>query len=194
MTHRLERSARVFLLSMVLCVPSFVLAQAPTMKAAVAAPATPEALATQYIAAMRQADWNTVAALMHPRALASLRGLVNAMAKKQGSEQFMTQVLGGSAADVAKLSDQQLFARFIGGTLGANPDMAKVLGSAKGTVLGHVNEGTDTAHVLYRMRMSFNGVEMAKVDVLSAAKDGAGWRALLTADIENMITQMKAAS
>jgi hypothetical protein len=163
--------------------------------AQVAPAATPEALTERYVAAMRQSDWNTVAGLMHPRALTAMRAFIKAASAQPDAKDFLTQVYGTASPEkLAALSDRDLFAKFLGTTLGSSPELGAALKSARAQVLGHVNEGADSAHVLYRMRMTIAGMEMTKVDVLSAARDGSGWRALLTADIENMIQRMKSST
>jgi len=197
MPHVVRRTrATICIVMGSLCLSGVAVAQQSSTSAAqVAAAATPEALAERYVAAMRQSDWNTVAGLMHPRALATIRNFVKAVASQPGGSDFLTQVFGASSPEkLAALSDQQVFAKFLGTTLGSSPELSAALKSAKAQVLGHIAEGTDSAHVLYRMRMTIGGMEMTKVDVLSAARDGTGWRALLTADIENMIQRMKSPS
>src|SRR4051812_19027834 len=115
MPHLMRRTGFTIALAIgFFCVPTPAISQVRTAPgAAVAAAPTPEALAERYIAAMRQSDWNTVSGLMHPRALASIRSFITAVGAKEGSSQFLTQMFGASAEQLAKLSGQEMFARFL---------------------------------------------------------------------------------
>ena len=52
-------------------------------------------------------------------------------------------------------------------------------------------EGKDTAHVVYRLKVSTAGVKLAKMDVISMRKTERGWRMLLNADLEGIATVLK---
>ncbi|HEU4565179.1 MAG TPA: hypothetical protein VFS05_11040 [Gemmatimonadaceae bacterium] len=153
-----------------------------------AAAASPESTAGRYVAALREADFATVARLMHPSALQQIRRLVTAVASKDGSGEVLRTLGGvGSASELAAVPDTVLFARFLANTAGANEELRQAMRDARMEVLGHIAEGADTAHVLYRVHLTVQGVPFRKVDVLSLRRSAGEWRALLTADLEGMV-------
>lgn len=155
--------------------------------------ATPEALADQFNAAVRAGDFQAAARLMHPDALALARRFVQALAARDASGQFLQQVTGArSAADLAKISDVDLFADFLRAQTSAQPGLAEAMKGATTQTLGHVNEGPSVAHVVYRTTLRINGNTLSKVDVLTVRRDGGRWRALLPSDLEGTIRAMLA--
>jgi putative sterol carrier protein len=58
-------------------------------------------------------------------------------------------------------------------------------------VVGHVREGDDVVHVVYRGTTSVGNVKISKMSVMSLKADGESWRMLLTGDIEGMAAMMK---
>jgi hypothetical protein len=67
-----------------------------------------------------------------------------------------------------------------------SPEFQSILGAAETDMLGHVSEGPDLAHVVYRMRLTVEGVAITKLDVMSLRRAGSEWRGLLKGDIEGM--------
>ncbi|HEY9428938.1 MAG TPA: hypothetical protein VIR34_17390 [Gemmatimonadaceae bacterium] len=171
-----------------------VLLLAATTVHAQAEPAdTPEAVAKQLIAALGAGDFAANAALMHPSALATFRRFVVGLSASDTSGATLEQVFGvTSSAALDTLSDTQLYARFFGKMVAAQPEMGAAIRSATYAIVGHVDEAPDLAHVVYRMTMTVDGIPVRKVDVLTLRRYGSTWRALLTTDLENLISRVSA--
>ncbi len=165
-------------------------AAAPALPAQGAA-ATPEAFANRYFATLVAGDFAGNAALMHPSALAAMRKFVTAIGTGDSTGRALEQVLGVTdKRTIAALSDVALYERFVRTTLGAEPGVLAAMQSARVEVVGHVDEGADVTHIVYRMTMKLGDLQSKKTDVLTLKRDGKEWRALLTGDIENAIARM----
>lgn len=154
---------------------------------------TPEQVTDRFIAAMRAADWQGMAALMHQNALKEMRQLLAGVFEAPNAAEIRQQLLGVTTVQQAKaMSDTAVFAALMRLTT-QDADVAALLKSAKVQVLGHVNEGPDTAHVVYRMAMTINGIPITKMDVMSLARSPVGWRGLLKGDVTALAAGIRAA-
>jgi hypothetical protein len=154
---------------------------------------TPEQVTDRFIAAMRAGDWHGMASLMHPAALREMRELMGALFEAPDADQIRQQLLGVStAADARALSDTAVFASVMRSTT-KDPTLGELLKSAHVTVLGRVNEGADTTHVVYRMAMTIEGISITRMDVMSLARSPRGWRGLLKGDVSALAAAIRAA-
>ncbi|OLC06323.1 MAG: hypothetical protein AUH41_13045 [Gemmatimonadetes bacterium 13_1_40CM_66_11] len=154
---------------------------------------TPEQVTERFVAAMRAADWNGMASLMHQNALKEMRQLLSGVFEAPNGAQIRQQLLGVTTVQQAQaLSDTAVFASLMRMTT-QDADVAELLRSAKVQVLGHVNEGADTVHVVYRMAMTINGIPITKMDVMSLARSPVGWRGLLKGDVTALAAGIRAA-
>ena len=155
---------------------------------------TPEQVTERFVAAMRAADWNGMASLMHQNALKEMRQLLSGVFEAPNGAQIRQQLLGVTTVQQAQaLSDTAVFASLMRMTT-QDADVAELLRSAKVEVLGHVNEGADTVHVVYRMAMTINGIPITKMDVMSLARSPVGWRGLLKGDVTALAAGIRAAT
>src|SRR5213594_2183319 len=170
------------------------LAQAiPAQTAPAQTAETPEQVTERFVAAMRAADWNGMAALMHQNALKEMRQLLAGVFESPNGGPIRQQLLGVTTVQQAQaLSDTAVFAALMRTTT-QDADVAELLKSAKVKVLGHVNEGSDTVHVVYRMAMTINGIPITKMDVMSLARSPVGWRGLLKGDVSALAAGIRAA-
>ena len=154
---------------------------------------TPEQVTERFVAAMRAADWNGMAALMHQNALKEMRQLLAGVFEAPNGGPIRQQLLGVTTVPQAQaLSDTAVFAALMRTTT-QDADVAELLRSARVQVLGHVNEGADTVHVVYRMAMTINGIPITKMDVMSLARSPVGWRGLLKGDVTALAAGIRAA-
>ena len=154
---------------------------------------TPEQVTDRFIAAMRAGDWERMASLMHPNALQEMRHLLAALFEAPNADQFRQQLLGVSTVATARaLSDTAVFSSLMR-TTSQQADLANALKSAQVQILGRVNEGADTTHVVYRMAMTINGIAITRMDVMSLARSPFGWRGLLKGDVSGLAAGIRAA-
>src|SRR5882762_7660604 len=154
---------------------------------------TPEQVTERFVAAMRAADLQGMASLMHQNALKEMRNLLAGVFEAPNAGPIRQQLLGVTTLEQSRaLSDTAVFASLMRMTM-QDADVAELLKSAKVQVLGHVNEGADTVHVVYRMVMTINGIPITKMDVMSLARSPVGWRGLLKGDFSALAAGIRAA-
>ncbi len=155
-----------------------------------AAQDTPESVAKAYFTAMQASDWAKCASLMHPEALVSMKRTFGAIIARDKSGEAAKAVFGlKSAAEYDQLSEAVIFERLWNFIIGAVPDVKTALAASTNTVLGQVVEKPGLVHVVYRTHVKLDGAEMNEVDLISFMKHGSTWRALLTSDMEEMLTK-----
>ncbi|MFN2563703.1 MAG: hypothetical protein ABR499_01660 [Gemmatimonadaceae bacterium] len=150
-------------------------------------PETPEAVTRQYGAAMRANDWVGTAELMHPDALAKFRRMFLPLVDADSTGQLCQRLFAASSAsELAGLPDAELFARFFRTLVSGAPELSGMFAGADLVPIGHVLEGKDVAHVVFRMKVAADGVTLTKVQAVSLRRVGSTWRVLLSGDIEGL--------
>ncbi len=111
---------------------------------------TPEAFVERYLDALRASEWMMVSDLMHSQVQEEVHRIFQPLLTAERGEDMREELLGvRSASAASRLTAQEVLARFLQYvTLQAG----NVFETARIEVLGHVEEGDDLAHVLYRMR------------------------------------------
>lgn len=157
---------------------------------------TPEAVAASYLSAMQASDWVSMAGLMHPEALHQLREYLDPLfaSAVPEAEAFRQQFLGvRTVAEAAALSDTTVFTNFVRALNARDRTAAQALGSARIEQIGHVTEGPDVAHVVYRATLDVEGMSVTNVSVMTLKRAGDGWRVLLTGDYSALATALRQA-
>jgi hypothetical protein len=156
--------------------------------------ATPEAFAQQYFAVVRKSDWAGASALMHPDALKQLKDMFRPIVAGDQKLQVASALFGvKDLADFESTAPGELLARLMKNTLQAAPEMAPLLASSTAEMLGHVDEPkTGLVHVVYRLKVTMEGVSLAKVEVLPVKRAGSEWRAMLSSDVEGLAAALTA--
>ena len=160
----------------------------PAGLGAQAATETPEDVVRQYTEAMRGGEWQAAARLMHPEALEQFRRmLMPAFETDTPGRELRDQFFDGlPSSRIRHLSDTTFFERFFRGMMTLSPELLGVVQGAEITMVGHVSEGEDIAHVVYRMQMKMDELAVTRLDVMSVKRYGDTWRALLTGSMEGV--------
>jgi hypothetical protein len=150
-------------------------------------PETPEAVTRQYGAAMRANDWVGTAHLMHPDALAQFRRMFLPILAADSTGHLCRRLFDASStAELAALPDAELFARFFRTLVSDAPELNSMFAGSDLVPVGHVLEGNDVAHVVFRMKLAADGVTLTKVQAVSLRRAGPTWRVLLSGDFEGL--------
>ena len=148
---------------------------------------TPEQVTERIVAAMKVKDWMGIARLMHPAALREFRSLFDILIEAPGTEaaDARNQLFGVPSVEEAQaLSDTVIFANLLRSFMEQTGEMEDVLATAEVKILGHVAEGRDTVHVVYRMSLAADNIPISIMDVASLTRFNNGWRALLKGDLK----------
>ena len=89
-------------------------------------------------------------------------------------------------AEYDRLSEAQTFERLMRGLIQMVPEMRSTIATSKFQIIGHVMESSEVAHVVYRSKMTTQGLEVTKTEAISLRKSGTSWRVLLEGDIEGL--------
>ena len=148
---------------------------------------TPESVASRFMEAMRRSEWATCARLMHPEALRQLKQMFRPIVLAEPTRQVgITFFNVRTAAEYERLSAEQAFERLMRGMIQITPELRSAMATSQFEIIGHVREAPGLAHVVYRMKVTAQGIGMAKTTVMSLRKSGASWRGLLSGDIEGL--------
>lgn len=151
---------------------------------------TPESVAKAYFAAMQAGDWAKCAALMDPEALGSMKRTFGSIVKADKTGGAAKELFGlKSLAEFDQLSEANVYAKLMGFITGAVPDLKTALAASTNTVLGQVAENPTLTHIVYRTQIKLGSADVTQVELISLKKTGASWRALLTADMEELFSK-----
>jgi hypothetical protein len=87
-----------------------------------------------------------------------------------------------SLKEAQALSDAAFFAAFISHIMHSKAEVIDFLRDSKIEVIGHVVQGADTVHIVYRLDYEKDDVGVSKMDVFSMRRMGNTWRGLLSGD------------
>ena len=156
----------------------------PAPAAAQTAGESPEHVATRYINALRTQQWDSMALLMHPVALHQLREVLAPLFEAPSLDDAREHLLGVRSLSGAKaLSDNGVFVALMSHGVGSQAQLMEFMRKASVQIIGHVPEGRDTVHVVYRMTFEDGTAAVAKMDVFSMQRLGDTWRGLLSIDL-----------
>jgi hypothetical protein len=159
----------------------------------------PEAVLREAYARMRSGDWRAAAEAFDPAALARFRAMLEPLFSaasapagegQENRDAMMLMLLfapAKSVEEVRGLSDRELFARLMRGTMslaGAQLDGQQIL--------GHVAEGADQVHVVTRNTARMDEITVSKVEAVTLLRTAQGWRLALTGEIEGLAETLQA--
>ena len=159
--------------------------------------APPEEVAKGYMEAVKSGDMEQVGTFMHPAALEKFKGILvqvaeivaTADASADPKRNTAIKVLFGDEKPAAakEVPAKDLFIRFMRNLTGAVPLMRQMLANSAYDFIGHVDEGGNQAHVVYRATLATGGATVTKMEVLTLKRDGDEWKVMLTGDIESFV-------
>jgi hypothetical protein len=158
-----------------------------------AAQATPEQAAAGYFATVRSGDWPANAARTHPQALSTMKAMFVELAGIDTAGVIIGPMLGVQrSAELTAMEPSLVYQRVLNMVMTMQPQVREIVATSTFEPVGHVVEG-DTAHVVYRMRAKIEGVDVTQTSVISMRRDAGEWKALLTGDVQNLISALRTA-
>lgn len=170
----------------------------PSHSRAAAGDGSPEEVVRKATDSLNQGREEEFARAMHPAELRRLREALSTIvdeAARDGKADQVLRIFPGvkSVEQLKELDDMAFFTAYLRAITGHDPAVKKALAKTKVEVLGHVAEGKDTTHVVYRSIMKGKGDDDAffRIMVVSLRKDGPRWAMLLSGDAEATMAAMK---
>jgi hypothetical protein len=144
---------------------------------------TPESTADAFLRSVRAIRWEVTGRLLHPQASDRFRTLVSMIAEADTTGEARRYLTGTDAAGFAALGDAEVFRRAIGAMIDDMPGLMHALYDRDDEILGHVPEGADSAHVVYRTLARIGGA-VPEVKVMQLGLTDEGWRILWTDELQ----------
>lgn len=156
----------------------------------------PEAVATRALIALKENRIQDFGREMHPESLKQLKSTLLAVVDTAEKKGRVKEALGifkdvNSASDLRQLDDVAFFTAFFVGVMEMQPRLRDAFRGMTLDVIGHVPEGADLIHVVYRGTVTQGGIKVSKMSVVSLKAKGDDWGMLLTGDIENIAVMLK---
>lgn len=156
---------------------------------------TPEDVVARQLAAMRAGDWDQFTSCMSDTTLREFQKSVVDILTNAPESANRQQLLRGyfadkSVGDLTAVKPAEFFTLFMNGLRESNPVLKESMAKAEGKILGHVDEGPDTTHVLIRMSMPIGDGRMTKMDVTTLKRDGDTWKAQLKGDMQAVVNNL----
>jgi len=146
--------------------------------------ATPESTAVLFLRSVRAIRWSAAAQFMHPATLATFRDVVGYMVDTDSTGALRRTYAGvDDVASFRALPPATVFERAVGRMVDEMPGFMHSLFDHDDDVIGHVMEGADTAHVVYRTIERLQGA-VPEVRVIQMAHTADGWRVLWSDELE----------
>jgi hypothetical protein len=157
----------------------------------------PEAVAHSYIRAMADQRINVVADAMHSTALERFKviisGVADALAAAPPERKPPTKLLNALFGDegpaaTKTLPARDVFVRFMTNLTTFVPQIREMEAGSEYQIIGHLDEGINHTHVVFRATLRRGRAELSKMAVLSLKREGDEWKVLLTDDLEALVS------
>lgn len=145
--------------------------------------ATPEAAADPFIRSVRAIRWSAAAQFMAPEALDRFRVTVTMMADADTTGEVREYLVATDSIGLSALAPEEVFARAIGALIDDMPGLMHSIYDRDDNVIGHVTEGPDDAHAVYRTTARLSGA-VSEVKVMQLRRGPSGWRVLWSDELE----------
>lgn len=144
---------------------------------------TPEEAASLFLRSVRAIRWSAAAQFMSAEALGDFRETVTLFSDTDTTGAIRALLVQTDARGLAALDDAEVFARAIGAVIDDMPGLMHALYDRDDEVVGHVAEGPDSAHVVYRTTARISGAQ-PEVKVMQLVRTPDGWRVLWSDELE----------
>lgn len=146
--------------------------------------ASPDSAAVLFLRSVRAIRWSAAAQFMDQETLGRFFETTRMLAAADTSGEISRYLVDVDSVTLRGLARPEVFARSIGATIDGMPGLMHSLYDRDDEVLGHVVEGADRAHVVYRTTARISGaVPEVKVMQLHRA-DAGGWRVRWSDELE----------
>jgi hypothetical protein len=154
--------------------------------------ASPDSAAALFIRSIRSMRWSAAAQFMDPEPLAQYRDIVTMITEPEQAGDLLEYLTGADSATYASLDAPEVFRRALTTLTGDMPGLSYNLQDRDDQFLGHVLEGPDSAHVVYRTQSRISGA-LPEVKVMQMRRGSEGWRVLWSDELGVLETALRGA-
>ncbi len=149
-------------------------------------PGSPEAVVSKAIDAVNHGRVDEFAKAMDPDSLKEFRtavvATIDTAVKRVGEAKLLESFPGVKSVKALKALDApHLFAGVVR-RMTSDPETKKSLARTQIDVFGHVTEGDDTAHVVYRSKIKLGETDLVRLNVTTLRKSGQAWKMVIPDD------------
>lgn len=156
--------------------------------------ASPDSAAALFLRSVRAIRWSAAAQFMHAETLQRFFDTTRMMAAADTSGEVGRYLVDTDSVTLRSLEPRDVFARSIGATIDGMPGLMHSMYDRDDEVLGHVPDGEDTAHVVYRTTARISGA-VPEVKVMQLGRSsGGGWRVLWSDELEVLDAALRGVS
>ena len=154
--------------------------------------ASPDSAAALFIRSVRSMRWSAAAQFMDPEPLGLFHDVVTMITEPDASGDLLDYLTGTDRAAYGALDAPEVFDRALTTLTGDMPGLTYSLQDRDDEFLGHVAEGADSAHVVYRTQSRLSGA-LPEVKVMQMRRGPAGWRVLWSDELDVLETALRGA-
>jgi hypothetical protein len=154
------------------------------------ATATPEQAAQLFIRSIRAIRWDAAAQFLHAETLERFHITVTMIADADETGGMRRYLTGTDSAGYTALDAPTVFDRSLSAMIEDMPGLMHAFYDHDDELLGHVMEGADTAHVVYRTQARLSG-SVPEVNVMQLVRTSGGWRVLWSEELEVLDTALR---
>lgn len=145
--------------------------------------ATPADAARTFLRSVRAIRWDLAAQFLHPATSERFALVVRVISDPDTTGRVRRYLVQTDSAGLNELPPGEVFARAMEATVSDMPGLRHAVFDRDDAVVGHVAEGADSAHVVYRTTARISGAT-PEVKVMQLARTPAGWRVLWSDELE----------
>jgi hypothetical protein len=154
--------------------------------------ASPDSAAVLFIRSVRSMRWSAAAQFMDPEPLGLFHDVVTMITEPDASGDLLDYLTGTDPAAYGALDAPEVFDRALTTLMGDMPGLTYSLQDRDDEFLGHVMEGADSAHVVYRTESRLSGA-LPEVKVMQMRRGPEGWRVLWSDELDVLETALRGA-
>jgi hypothetical protein len=155
---------------------------------------SPEYIVSAYFQKVKKDGFTSISELMHPDELRKMHEMMlPIIAESLMSEDAPTFKGFADKSDpktVAKMTDAEFMNRFMTWVSDLQPALRQIISGATIETLGHVVEG-DLKHVVVRMKMNSNGIDIEKMSVMTVKDFEGKPRMTLSGEMKGVAESLK---
>lgn len=155
--------------------------------------ATPEQAAELFLRSVRAIRWGAAAQFMDAEPLDRFHATVTMLSDADATGELRAWLVGVDSTALASLDAATAFERSIGTLIDDMPGLMHALYDRDDEVLGHVDDGPDGAHVVYRTTARISGA-VPEVKVMQLRRRDSGWRVVWSDELEVLDAALRGVS
>lgn len=154
--------------------------------------ASPDSAAALFIRSIRSMRWSAAAQFMDPEPLALYHDIVTMITEPEQAGDLLEYLTGADSAAYQTLDAPEVFRRTLTTLTDDMPGLSYNLQDRDDAFLGHVPEGPDSAHVVYRTQSRISGA-LPEVKVMQMRRGPEGWRVLWSDELDVLEAALRGA-